>query len=175
MHRQVMTGANSEKGISPRGEYWRERIATQERSGLSVQQFCEEQGLNGASFYVWRKRLSQEEPVRFALVETGREERPARAEYELELQFACAGAGLSGVGRFCGAFVRVRQPPARSRQDSVLGCVTNVSENLQSCTEDGSGPPGVDFQELISNHPELLRSKGVVVNVRGKGVREDVR
>jgi len=23
-----------------------------------------------------------------------------------------------------------------------------------------------------SNHPELLRSKGVVVNVRGKGVRE---
>ena len=54
----------------------------------------------------------------------------------------------------------------------VLGCVTNVSENLQSCTEDGSGPSGVDFQELASNHPELLRSKGVVVNVRGKGVRK---
>jgi hypothetical protein len=28
------------------------------------------------------------------------------------------------------------------------------------------------FQELASNHPELLRPKGVVVNVRGKGVRE---
>jgi hypothetical protein len=25
---------------------------------------------------------------------------------------------------------------------------------------------------LASNHPELLRSKGVVVNVGGKGVRE---
>jgi hypothetical protein len=47
-----------------------------------------------------------------------------------------------------------------------------VSENLKSCIEDGRRPPGVDFQELASNHPELLRSKGVVVNVRGKGVRE---
>jgi hypothetical protein len=47
-----------------------------------------------------------------------------------------------------------------------------VSESLQSCAEDGRRPPGVDFQELASNHPELLRSKGVVVNVRGKGVLE---
>ena len=61
---------------------------------------------------------------------------------------------------------------ALSREDSVLGCVTNVSENLQSCTKDGRRPLGVDFQELASNYPELLRSKGVVVNVRGKGVRE---
>ena len=73
---------------------------------------------------------------------------------------------------FAGHLVRVRQPAARPGQDFVLGCVTNVSENLQSCTEDGRRPPGVDFQELASNHPELLRSKGVVVNVRGKGVRE---
>ena len=57
-------------------------------------------------------------------------------------------------------------------EDFVLGCVTNVSENLQSCTKDGRRPPGVDFQESASNHPELLRSKGVVVNVRGKGVRQ---
>jgi hypothetical protein len=47
-----------------------------------------------------------------------------------------------------------------------------VSENLQSCAEDGSRPPGVGFQESASNHPELLRSKGVVVNVRGKSVPE---
>jgi hypothetical protein len=58
-----------------------------------------------------------------------------------------------------------------SRQNFVLGCVTNVSENLQSCAEDGSRPPGVGFQELASNHPEPLRPKGVVVNVRGKGAR----
>jgi transposase len=59
----------------------------------------------------------------------------------------------------------------RPRQDLVLGCVTNVSEILQSCAEDGSRPPGVGFQESASNPPEPLRPKGVVVNVRGKGVR----
>src|ERR1039457_4953533 len=56
-------------------------------------------------------------------------------------------------------------------KDHQPGCVTNVSENLQSCTEDGRRPPGVGFQESASNHSELLRPKGVVVNVRGKGVR----
>jgi hypothetical protein len=35
-----MAGTNSEKQVRARGEYWRERIAAQERSGLSVQQFC---------------------------------------------------------------------------------------------------------------------------------------
>ena len=44
-------------------------------------------------------------------------------------------------------------------------------KNLQSCTEDGRRPPGVDFQEWASNHPEPLRSKGVVVNDCGKGVQ----
>ena len=43
---------------------------------------------------------------------------------------------------------------------------------MQSCIEDGRRPPGVDFQELASNHPELLRSKGVVVSDRGKVVRK---
>jgi hypothetical protein len=53
--------------------------------------------------------------------------------------------------------------------------VSRSKRRLASCTEDGRRSPEVDFQELASNHPELLRSKGVVVNVRGKGVREDVR
>src|SRR3954452_23844439 len=60
------------------------------------------------------------------------------------------------------------QPP----EAAVLGCVTNAGEDLRSCTEDGRRPPGAGFQELTPNRPELLRSKGVVVNVRGKGVRE---
>jgi transposase-like protein len=36
---------------------------------------------------------------------------------------------------------------ARSRGDSVLGCVTKASEGLRSCTEDGRRPPGANFQE----------------------------
>ena len=38
---------------------WAERIAAQQRSGMSVRQFCQEQGLTEYSFYVWRKRLQE--------------------------------------------------------------------------------------------------------------------
>jgi hypothetical protein len=38
---------------------------------MSVKRFCEEQQLTEQSFYVWRKRLRKQEPMRFALVETG--------------------------------------------------------------------------------------------------------
>jgi transposase-like protein len=72
------------KKIGARSEYWRERIAEQERSGESVPRFCEEQGLSEQSFYVWRKRLRKQQPMRFALVETA----PARqraTELDLEL------------------------------------------------------------------------------------------
>ena len=65
-----MPGTTSDRRTDARDEYWRERIAAQERSGRSVQQFCKEQGLNYPSFYYWRKRLRQKTPVRFALVET---------------------------------------------------------------------------------------------------------
>jgi hypothetical protein len=36
----------------------------------------------------------------------------------------------------------------------------------------GEGLPEPTFRSWASNRPELLRSKDVVVNVRGKGVRE---
>ena len=65
-----------------------------------------------------------------------------------------------------------RDPQMHSSKKGNQWCVSRTQANgLWCCTEDGRRPPGVDFQELASNHPELLRSKGVVVNVRGKGVR----
>ena len=72
------------KKIGARSEYWRERIGEQESSGMSVQQFCAEQGLTEQSFYLWRKRLRKEQPVRFALVETAARPQPA-TEPGLEL------------------------------------------------------------------------------------------
>jgi transposase-like protein len=80
-----MAGTISEKVTGNRDEYWRERIAAQERSGLSVQQFCKEQGLNNPSFYYWRKRFRQQGPVRFALIETGGARQPGSSESLLEL------------------------------------------------------------------------------------------
>lgn len=51
----------------PKAEEWAERIRAQQRSGISVKQFCKEQGLTEYSFYAWRKRLQKQKPVRFAL------------------------------------------------------------------------------------------------------------
>lgn len=74
-----------QKPAKLKAEQWAERIAAQQRSGVSVKQFCKEQGLTEYSFYAWRKRLQQSGPVRFALVERRlRSEEPA-SEAALEL------------------------------------------------------------------------------------------
>jgi hypothetical protein len=64
-----MTETSIEENTISKDDQWRERIAEQERSGLSVKQFCKERGVSEYSFYTWRKRLAKKEPVRFALVD----------------------------------------------------------------------------------------------------------
>jgi len=75
------------KPLNPKADEWAERIAAQQRSGMSVKQFCKEHGLTEYSFYAWRKRLREKGPVRFALVERSprRQERTAEAALELVL------------------------------------------------------------------------------------------
>jgi len=80
-----MTKAGLGKSAEARIEYWRARIAEQERSGMSVGRFCQEQQITEQSFYVWRKRLRQPEAVRFALVERGAATAATAAEPMLEL------------------------------------------------------------------------------------------
>ena len=76
-----------EKLGGAKADEWAERIVAQQRSGISVKQFCEEQGVSEYSFYAWRKRLHESGPVRFALVErrARRQERTAEAALELVL------------------------------------------------------------------------------------------
>jgi transposase len=74
-----------EKKAEKREAYWRERVAAFERSGLSVKQFCEQQQITEQFFYVWRKRLRSQPPMRFALVETGGAHPQVSAESGLEL------------------------------------------------------------------------------------------
>jgi transposase len=59
---------NNEK--RPRHRVWQELISQHRQSGLSVKAFCQKRGVCEQSFYSWRKRLSDEQPARFALVET---------------------------------------------------------------------------------------------------------
>jgi transposase len=81
-----MTESKVEARAASKSDQWRERIADQERSGMSARQFCKERGLSEPSFYSWRKRLRrQESPVRFALVERGSARPEPAMEAELEL------------------------------------------------------------------------------------------
>ena len=55
--------AVEQRTTNPKADEWAERIAAQQRSGISVKQFCRERGLTEYSFYAWRKRL--QETLRF--------------------------------------------------------------------------------------------------------------
>ncbi len=43
-----------------REKVWREWIRKQKFSGLSIAQFCRENGISQATFYNWRKKLAQQ-------------------------------------------------------------------------------------------------------------------
>jgi hypothetical protein len=92
-----------EESAATKAEQWRERIAEQKRSGLSVKQFCKQRGLTEYSFYTWRKRLRKEKPVRFALVEREAATRQESGmEPRVELVLASGerlriGAGVDGT------------------------------------------------------------------------------
>lgn len=75
---------------------WREIVARQAESGLTVQAFCEREGIKSASLYGWRSRLRDEVQNRSAprrVVKTQRPERPSG-------EFIDRGALGSGRSRF---------------------------------------------------------------------------
>src|SRR5258708_8525427 len=82
----------------PKVDEWAERIAAQQRSGISVKQFCKEQGVTEGSFYAWRKRLQKKEPVRFALVDRRATRREPATEAALELVIATGERVRIGAG-----------------------------------------------------------------------------
>jgi len=61
---------------------WRERMARQAKGGLSVVDFCKREGVTTASFYRWRRRLSE------------RKESPTPAAKFVAVQMAPATAGV---------------------------------------------------------------------------------
>lgn len=62
-----------------------------------------------------------------------------------------------------------RDPQMKQSKKGNQWCVSRTqAADLWCCTEDGSRPPEAGLQQLASNHPVLLRSKGVVVSDRAK-------
>jgi transposase len=87
-----------ERPANPKADEWAERIAAQQRSGMSVKQFCKEHGLTEYSFYAWRKRLQEKGPVRFALVERSARRQDRTTEAVLELVLATGARLRIGTG-----------------------------------------------------------------------------
>jgi transposase-like protein len=83
-----MAESISEDKAREKTEQWRERIAEQRGSGLSVKQFCKERELSSWSFYKWRKQLQEAGPVRFALVERRIAREQSASNGDLEVVFA---------------------------------------------------------------------------------------
>lgn len=73
-----------------RREFWRQVVARQRRSGLSIGRFCAKEGLATATFYLWKRRLGQPTadvpaPVDFAPVQVLPEATPAVAVGGIEI------------------------------------------------------------------------------------------
>jgi hypothetical protein len=100
-----MAKAIIEGKCQTKADEWRERIAEQARSGLSIKQYCNERGVTPWSFYDWRKRLREAEAVRFALVERGPAEQERATEAPLELILP-GGARMHIRSRVDGATLR---------------------------------------------------------------------
>ena len=94
-----MTDAIPEaKAATSKADEWAKRIVAQQRSGISVKQFCKDQGLTEYPFYAWRKRFQNKGPVRFALVDRRVAHREPPAEASLELVLATGERLRIGAG-----------------------------------------------------------------------------
>ena len=92
-----MSSADAGKRGS-RGDYWRAQIEAQQRSGKTVARFCKDQGLTEQAFYFWRKRLRNQQPIRFALLETETVRQQPASEVGLELVLATGERLRIGAG-----------------------------------------------------------------------------
>lgn len=73
-----------------RRRYWRDVVARQRRSGLTVAAFCRQQEVSQAAFYGWRRRLSGERSgrstaVSFVPLPLEQAGPPRAAEFSLQL------------------------------------------------------------------------------------------
>ena len=73
------------KTQAARLDFWRQLIAKQQQTGMPVRAFCQQHRTSEYSFYHWRKRLREQLPMKFALVETHRAAPLAAAAVEVML------------------------------------------------------------------------------------------
>jgi transposase-like protein len=80
-----------------KAERWAGLIAEQEAGGESVRAFCRRHSIREHSFYRWRRRLRDNQGVRFAVVET--QPAPVGAGLEMALELVLANGERLRIAR----------------------------------------------------------------------------
>jgi transposase-like protein len=62
---------------------WRQRLADQAASGMTIAQWCRQNGVSGSLFHYWRRALAKRDGRRL-----GRRRRPAATKHEAQIQEA---------------------------------------------------------------------------------------
>ncbi|MCI0404174.1 MAG: hypothetical protein L0212_11750 [Acidobacteria bacterium] len=78
-------------GSLDRAEMWGERLRRYERSGLTVAEFCQREGVSAPSFYQWRRRLCEMSVGPRAKRAAGPQRRETAAAFQ---QVMLAGGGV---------------------------------------------------------------------------------
>lgn len=65
--------------------FWAERLARQQRSTLSIAEFCRRERISPPSFYTWRKRLEKDKRALFVPIELARAVEPSAVGMQIEL------------------------------------------------------------------------------------------
>ena len=75
------SGLSSGRSRQGREQFWREHVERQAAGSLSVREYCDQNGLAGPTFYVWRKELRRrdEEKLRSKPVSPKQPHQTARA------------------------------------------------------------------------------------------------
>ena len=73
---------------------WREIVARQEQSGLTVAEFCEREGLKAASLYGWRVRLRQQDAGKRTVPAISKSAHPEKTSVEF-IDLGAIGASRS--------------------------------------------------------------------------------
>lgn len=93
-----------------RERHWREILGRQQKSGLTIQEFCRREGLAASAFYHWRREIGLRDrgaqPLTQATIEKSRS--PSFAEVVIADTSASTEAGLLEV--CLGESVRIRVP-----------------------------------------------------------------
>jgi transposase-like protein len=79
-----------------KGECWARLIAEQEAGSESVRAFCRRLEVGEKAFYWWRRRLRDEQAVRFAVLET---QQTTAAGQEGDLELVLANGERLRIGR----------------------------------------------------------------------------